>query len=90
MRPHRLFVACGGKWVGYFLIASEALYLPEDDKTPFVLLFDTTSWTEILPVAAKRFRGFTYDVPSERSRASDTAPSSLPTAPTPKLVRAGS
>jgi hypothetical protein len=34
--PHRLYVACNGQWVGYFVISGEALYLPEDAKTPYV------------------------------------------------------
>lgn len=76
--PHRLFVASAGRWVGYFLISSEALYLPEDEKTPFVLLFDTASWTEIPPVEAKRFRGFTYDVPPVSSSASGSDTSKRP------------
>ncbi|MEW6746377.1 MAG: hypothetical protein AB1486_26855 [Planctomycetota bacterium] len=60
---HRLFVATGRHWVGYFILSSEAVYLPEDPKTPYVLLFDTRSWTEIVPAPAPRFGGFTYDVP---------------------------
>lgn len=61
--PHRLFVASSGQWVGYFLISPEMLYLPEDEQTPYVLLFDTRTWTEIPPHPVRRFRGFTYDVP---------------------------
>ena len=63
-QPNRLFVASNGWWVGFFLISSEMLYLPEDEKTPYALLFDTSSWQAIQPRRAKRFRGFTYDVPS--------------------------
>lgn len=61
---HRLFVACDGFWRGYFKLSGEALYNPEDDRAPYTLLFDTRSWTEIQPVRVRRFRGFTYDVPS--------------------------
>lgn len=58
---HRLFVAVNGVWRGYFKLSRDALYNPNDGRTPFSLLFDTTSWTPIGPVPAKRFRGFTYD-----------------------------
>jgi len=61
--PHRLFVACDGIWRGYFRISGEALYNPDDERTPYTLLFDTRTWTEIAPVPVRRFRGFTYDVP---------------------------
>lgn len=62
---HRLFVACGGQWIGYFKLSGEALYLPEDERTPYVILFDTRSWTEIRPEPVTRFRGFTYKVTSD-------------------------
>ncbi len=61
-QKHRLFVANRGHWKGYFDICDEALYLPET-TTPYVLLFDTRTWTPIEPVPVKPFRGFTYDVP---------------------------
>ena len=62
---NRLFIASGGYWVGYFLISPEMLYLPEDKQTPYVLLFDTGTWTEFPRMSRKRFRGFTYAVPRE-------------------------
>ena len=62
---NRLFVACDGYWVGYFHIAPDMLYMPEDKKTPYVLLFDTRTWTALPRLTAKRFRGFTYAVPRE-------------------------
>ncbi len=68
---NRLFVASAGQWIGYFILSAEGLYLPEDKKTPFVLLFDTRSWTEISPVPTRRFRGFTYGVPQLPLKASD-------------------
>jgi len=64
---NRLFVVCDGYWVGYFHISRDMLYMPEDRKTPYVLLFDTRTWTSIPPLKAKRFRGFTYAVPCEVS-----------------------
>lgn len=61
---HRLFVASGGVWRGYFKLSGDALYSPDDVGTPFTLLFDTRTWTEIAAVrAVRRFRGFTYKVP---------------------------
>ena len=62
---NRLFVACRNHWIGYFLISKEMLYLPEDKETPYVLLFDTRTWATIPKVPVKRFRGFTYNVPSD-------------------------
>ena len=60
---NRLFVASGGRWIGYFIISQDMLYLPEDKKTPYVLLFNTRTWTQIDGGPVKRFRGFTYKVP---------------------------
>jgi len=62
--PHRLFVASRGAWRGYFTLAPDALYNPEDNRTPYTILFDTRTWTTISPVPAQRFRGFTYKVPA--------------------------
>jgi hypothetical protein len=60
---HRLFVACNGTWRGFFKLAGDALYNPDDRRTPYTILFDTRTWTPIPPVPVKHFRGFTYDVP---------------------------
>ncbi len=60
---HRFFVAVNGVWRGYFKLSRDALYHPDDTRTPFSLLFDTCTWTPIDPVPVKRFRGFTYNVP---------------------------
>ena len=62
--PHRLFIASKGTWRGYFILAPDALFNPRDNRVPFSLLFDTRSWTRIAPVPVKRFRGFTYNVPT--------------------------
>jgi hypothetical protein len=60
---NRLFVACDGVWSGYFTLAADALYHPDDAAAPFTVLFDTRTWTPMPPTPAKRFRGFTYQVP---------------------------
>ncbi len=62
-KEHRLFVAVNGVWRGYFRLSRDALYHPDDMRTPFTLLFDTRTWALIDPVHVKRFRGFTYNVP---------------------------
>lgn len=61
---NRLFVACEGKWIGYFKLAQDVLWNRADIAAPYTLLFDTRTWTPIKPVAVRRFRGFTYNVPS--------------------------
>jgi hypothetical protein len=55
--PHRLFVASNGHWRGWFLLADEVLWNPQDAQAPFALIFDTTTWTPIQASAARRFRG---------------------------------
>jgi len=62
---NRLFVAVGGVWQGYFALEDEILYIPEDRRAPYSLVFDTRSWVEIEPMRTKRFRGFTYATPTE-------------------------
>ena len=69
---HRLFVASKGAWQGYFTLSPEALFNPNDPSVPFTLLFDTRTWAPIRSVPAKRFRGFTYNVP--RVDSAGTAP----------------
>ena len=56
----RLFFATDGYWRGYFLLAKDVLFNPADDKKPYSLIFDLTTWTRIDPVPVKRFRGFCY------------------------------
>ena len=70
---HRLYVASGGNWRGYFILSGEALLNPDDQSAPFTLLFDTQSWTSIPHVPAKRFRGFTYNVPGANPAPCSTA-----------------
>jgi hypothetical protein len=85
---HRLFVASGGIWRGYFVLAGEALYSPDIVGTPFTLLFDTKTWTEIpSTVPAKRFRGFTYRVPRINADGTLTPPPPPPQKPAPSRRR---
>ena len=56
----RLFFAVDGCWRGYFILAKDILYNPEDEKKPYSLIFDVTTWTEIPPAPVERFRGFRY------------------------------
>lgn len=58
--PDRLFFACEGYFRGYFLLAAEVLYNPDDEKKPYSLIFDVTTWTSINPLPVERFRGFRY------------------------------
>jgi hypothetical protein len=60
---NRLFVASGGYWRGYFKLSDEVLYNPLD-RVKYTLIFDTRTWTEIPRTPVRRFRGFTYKVPS--------------------------
>lgn len=68
---HRLFVASNGAWRGYFQLSADALYSPEDPTTPFTLLFDARTWTPIEAIPVKRFRSFTYRVPTLPQDAND-------------------
>jgi hypothetical protein len=77
---HRLFVASGSVWRGYFVLADEALYSP--DAVAFTLLFDTRTWTEIpATVHVRRFRGFTYRVPRIAGDGALTPPPPAPLKP---------
>ena len=61
--PNYLFVATDGAWRGYFTLANEILWNPEDTRAPYSLVFDTRTWVEIKPLRTQRFRGFTYNTP---------------------------
>ena len=67
---NRLFVACEGRWIGYFKLAQDMLWNRFDPAVPYTLLFDTRTWTPIQSVTVHRFRGFTYKVPA----AADLSP----------------
>ena len=61
--PNYLFVAVDGIWQGYFTLADEIVWNPEDKRCPYSLVFDTRTWVDIRPIKTKRFRGFTYNTP---------------------------
>lgn len=61
---NRLFVACGGRWRGYFPLSGKVLWNPDDERAPYALIFDARGWTPIPRLPAPRFRGWTYRVPA--------------------------
>jgi hypothetical protein len=71
---NRLFVAVNGKWRGYFILQDEVLFNPSDSAR-YTLIFDTRTWTCIPPTPVRRFRGFTYKVPTVSSTPSSSPPS---------------
>ena len=89
--PHRLFVAVGGVWQGYFVLADDVLWNPEDARCPYSLLFDPRSWVEIRPIPIKRFRGFTYNTPrDEEVVPASTLPAAVTQGPhNPGLISPG-
>lgn len=65
----RLYVACGGRWLGYFKLVPEVLFNPDDENVPYTLIFDAKSWTSLASsIPCRRFRGWTYQVPDEVRR----------------------
>jgi len=91
--PHRLFVAVGGVWQGYFVLKDEILWSPEDTRCPYSLIFDPRSWVEIKPLPTKRFRGFTYNTPKPDevlpAASASPATSPIPAHADPGLTRPG-
>jgi hypothetical protein len=61
---NRLFVACEGKWIGYFKLAPYMIWNRFDTAVPYTLVFDTRTWTPTQHVPVHRFRGFTHNVPA--------------------------
>jgi len=57
---NRLFVACGGKWRGYFPLSGDVLWNPEDEAAPYALIFDPRRWQRIASLPAPRFRSWRY------------------------------
>lgn len=57
---NRLYVACAGRWVGYFPLSGDVLWNPEDTSAPYALIFDAARWTRLEPMPTARFRGWRY------------------------------
>jgi hypothetical protein len=72
---NRLFVACAGRWRGYFLLSGDVLWNPTDAAAPYALIFDPRRWTSIDPVPAPQFRGWRYleSPPGDEVISSQTA-----------------
>jgi hypothetical protein len=52
---NRLYVACDGRWVGYFPLSGDVMWNPEDESAPIALIFDASQWRRIKPVTSPRF-----------------------------------
>ncbi len=68
--PHQLFVAVDGQWRGFFVLQPWVDRNPHDHTSPWTLVFDANTWTDIRPQPApprNRERGYTLDVPEARS-----------------------
>jgi len=57
LQSDRLFVATEAAWRGYFILSADLLWNANDPAAPYSLLFDTRTWTPIVPVRTARFRG---------------------------------
>jgi hypothetical protein len=76
---NRLYVACAGRWVGYFPLSGDVLWNPEDASAPYALIFNAARWTRIPSVPTPRFRGWRYldSAPGEAAPPADPS-STLP------------
>jgi hypothetical protein len=64
--PHRLFVAAGGQWRGFFVLQPWVDHNPRDTTCPWTLVFDANTWAAVPPQPAPprdRILGYTLDVP---------------------------
>jgi hypothetical protein len=57
---NRLYVACDGRWCGYFPLSGDVLWNRADVQAPDALIFDPRRWTPIAPQPSPRFRGWRY------------------------------
>jgi hypothetical protein len=57
---NRLFVACGGRWRGWFPLSGELLWSPDDEQAPYGLVFDSAAWRPVPRRPAPKFRGWRY------------------------------
>jgi hypothetical protein len=69
---NRLYVACNGRWCGYFPLSGDVLWNRADVSAPYALIFDLRRWTPIVPQPSPRFRGWRYLTarPAERAPTS--------------------
>jgi hypothetical protein len=69
---NRLYVACDGRWRGYFPLSGDVVWTPADVAAPYALIFDPRRWRSIVPAPSPRFRGWRYleARPEERARTS--------------------
>jgi hypothetical protein len=44
---NRLYVACDGRWCGYFPLAGDVLWNRADVQAPYALIFDPRRWTPL-------------------------------------------
>ena len=72
---NRLLVACAGAWRGYFPLAGDVLWNPQDAAAPYALIFDPRRWTPITAVPSPPFRGWRYldSPPGAEAPSSHTA-----------------
>lgn len=57
---NRLYVACRGRWQGYFPLSGEVLWNPKDETAPYTLILDARGWKPIKPTPVPPFRGWRY------------------------------
>lgn len=75
---NRLYVACAGRWVGYFPLSGDVLWNPEDASAPYALIIDAARWTRLAPTSTPRFRGWRYLDSPPGDAAPPTEASSAP------------
>lgn len=64
--PHRLFVAVDSQWRGFFMLQPWVEHNPDDETSPWALVFDANTWTAIRPQPAPpedSKLGYTMEVP---------------------------
>jgi hypothetical protein len=57
---NRLFVACHGRWRGYFPLSGDVFWNPRDEAAPYALIFDPYRWAPVGPASCPSFRGWRY------------------------------
>jgi hypothetical protein len=70
---NRLFVACQGRWRGYFPLSGDVFWNPGDEAAPYAIIFDPRRWTPVGPASCPSFRGWRY-LESPPGGAAEMAP----------------